>query len=106
MSDLLVLAVWILVFLVYGLGDLLSTYIGIGWYDAREQNPVAQALLDVGGFRSLVVIKMGVLVAMFLAGVMLEGVFDGGILFVGTVVLAWGLYVLYNNASVIITHRR
>lgn len=49
---------WVLVIIFFGLGDLVTTGIGLGFHRVIEVGPVAAIAVDSYGFRALVPMKL------------------------------------------------
>jgi len=58
-------ALWVVALLLYGVGDLVTTTVGLGQQGIVEIGPVAGPVVDAYGTRGLVVLKSGTLAASY-----------------------------------------
>ncbi len=58
---------WVLALLLYGLGDLVTTTVGLGQQGIVEIGPVAGPVIDAYGTPGLVVLKCGTLAGSYAA---------------------------------------
>ena len=56
---------WVVAVVFYGVGDSVTTYVGLNSSDVAEAGPVAVHLLDGGGIGALVVLKLALFVTCF-----------------------------------------
>lgn len=67
------LAIWLAVFVVLNVGDLISTYLALG-IGMREGNPLMSTLLARYGFPALIVYKLGVVLVVGVGVILLRRV--------------------------------
>lgn len=91
-------SLWIVVLLCYGLGDLLTTLVGLATGRGAEAGPVAAELVAEFGLPALVALKLTSLATFYLAWRLLPRpvrvAVPIGVAGVGVVVSVWNLFVL------------
>lgn len=90
---------WIAALLLYGLGDLVTTTVGLSQQGLDEIGPVAGPVIDAYGTPGLVVLKSGTLVGSYAAWRLLGPPHRVGIplglAVVGLVVTAWNSVLIW-----------
>lgn len=96
---------WIAAVLLFGVGDLVTTFVGIELLGAVEGNPLPLAVLEGYGFAALVVLKgaaFGLFVALYYyAPPLYRTGIPLGLMEFGAVVVGWNTAVLLLVAGVL-----
>lgn len=103
------LVLWGLALLVYGVGDVVTTAVGIRYYDLRETNPLAVRLMGPSpSFAQTVTFKLAMLAVAAVADGVISALvgFPGSIL-VPFLVLGIGVWAVQANVlNLWLAHRR
>lgn len=89
---------WATAIAFYGIGDLVTTWIGFQEAGVVETNPVASAVVEQFGFSGLILWKTAVLTAFILMQVVAPDDYEVGVPLGLSVV---GVWVVWNNLHVI-----
>jgi len=89
---------WVLAFLFFVLGDLITTGVGLGFSGVSESNPVPALLVERYGLVALLVLKSLVFCGYGLLWKLLPAPYDAfvplALALLGVSVTSWNLYVL------------
>lgn len=89
---------WLAALLLYGVGDVVTTVVGVRSADVAEAGPLATAFLDGAGVYGFVALKFALFAASFAVWRVLDtpgrAAVPGSLAVVGAVVTAWNVHVI------------